>query len=586
MSRKVSHSSRYSFPILTSTLERIQKYRIKHEFIPRSVIDAEINEKSVRDILTEKGIGSELQRAELAKEIIQSSRKVFTILVMSRKVDHIKTFLDREIQDCNLPLKLDGNVLRTDQSKEILQDWEYNDLEELATKQWRVLAPVFKPGIHYNFPEAQILPFIGKGYAQSEGGNGRVSCEHIHADHHEFCETPDSESQDCKVAVKKLLSQVPSLFEEEKAFLTALGSAGSHPHLINLLCTYSFKEDNHLVFPYADENLRTYWEQTKLPEWDRQTLLWWLDQMVGIADGLSVIHKLTRLGELPNESIYGRHGDLKADNIIWFKKRPKCTDPKGILLITDLGLAKLHRFESKSNDLDAVFPRTYSPPRHLGQPITQAFDIWSLGCLYLEFVTYAICGNEAINEFSRLRGHDDPRIMFNTDCFYSLDEEAVRPSVHKWVAMLKKEPRCTPVFSDFLDLIMLQMILIKPSERSSAQTIFEQLDAMYIRALGDEKYLLDTHKISPQQELDGSQEPIPEAASSSARNMSYGSSSTYSTPERHGLEKVIHNARFQHFSRLGPMMQSTPVIDSGNLWSLGGFEIRRSRGTWPQAASS
>ncbi|KAB8278485.1 kinase-like domain-containing protein [Aspergillus minisclerotigenes] len=588
MSREGSHSSQDPFPSLAYTLDRIRECTIKLEFIPRSIIDAEINEKAVRDILAEKKIGSRFRRANLAKKIVQTAQKLFTILVMSKKVDYINTFLDRGIHDGDLPFKLDGNVLRTSQGQEVLvpEDWDYEDLKTLEANQWRVLVPVFHQGAHYDFPKQQIFPFVGKESEKSaEGGYGRVSCERIHADHHEFWEPPDSKSQGYRVAVKKILWREPHLFERERRFLKALGSASPHPHLINLLCTFSFQEDNHLVFPYADENLREYWKRTRLPEWDSQNILWLLKQMVGIASGLSVIHKLNRAGKTSGKKLYGRHGDLRATNILWFKKRPGCTDANGILLIADLGLAKLHGFESRSNDVDAVFPLTYSPPRRPGERINRAFDIWGLGCLYLEFATYAICGDQAIEEFSRLRGYDDPRGEFTTDCFYSVDHTTVRPSVNEWVLKLKKKPRCSPVFRDLLDLIMSQMIRVQAHERSSAQTIYRKLNVMYKKAQSDPQYLLGNYEMSLQQELDDPHEPSPEA-SPSARNISHGSSSTYFTPNGHSLGDAVHNARILHLNRLDSGKQSRLVLDSDDSWSMSEFGLPRSRGTWPQVTSS
>ncbi|KNG85034.1 protein kinase domain-containing protein [Aspergillus nomiae NRRL 13137] len=588
MSREGSHSSQHSFPILSSTLDRIRECTIKHAFIPRSIIDAEINEKAVQDILAEKRIDSRVPRAKLAEKIVQRAQKLFTILVMSKKVDHINTFMDRGIQDSNLPFKLDGNVLRTSQGHEVPvpEDWDYEDLEALESKQWRVLVPVFRQGAHYDFPEQQKFPFVGKESAKStEGGYGRVSCERIHADHHNFCEPPDSKSQGCRVAVKKLIRQDITLFQREKEFLEALGSADPHPHLINLLCTYSFQGDNHLVFPWADENLREYWKRTKLPQWNSQNILWWVKQVVGIASGLSVIHKLPQAGKTSSKTLYGRHGDLKPENIIWFKKRPGCTDQNGILMIADLGLAKLHRFESKSNDLDAAFPQTYSPPRRPGEFINRAFDIWGLGCLYLELATYIICGEKAIGEFAELRGSDDPNYIINTDCFYSVDQTRVRPSIDAWVTRLKTNPRCSPVLSDLLDLIMSRMIRIESRERSSAQTVYRKLDKMYKKAKSDPQYLLGSYEMLPQQELDNSQEPTLEA-SPSAQNVSHGSSSTYFTPKAHSLGDAVHNARPLRLNKFGPDLQSKLVVDSDDSWSMSDLGLPRSRGTWPQVGSS
>src|SRR5450756_2907125 len=86
------------------------------------------------------------------------------------------------------------------------------------------------------------------------------------------------------VAVKQLFSSDETEFRKESTILEALGHK-NHPHLIKLLATYEMGKKYHLMFPYANANLRTYWEDHPNPSFHRDTALWSLKQMTGIASG-------------------------------------------------------------------------------------------------------------------------------------------------------------------------------------------------------------------------------------------------------------------------------------------------------------
>lgn len=90
------------------------------------------------------------------------------------------------------------------------------------------------------------------------------------------------------VAIKKLYSSKEMEFLKEVTILKALGSKyKKHPHLTTLLATYRQEQKYHLMFPYANANLRTYWADRPLPIFNEATALWSLKQMAGIASVLS-----------------------------------------------------------------------------------------------------------------------------------------------------------------------------------------------------------------------------------------------------------------------------------------------------------
>ncbi|XBQ84581.1 hypothetical protein V6000_000361 [Aspergillus fumigatus] len=384
----------------------------------------------------------------------------------------------------------------------VLSEWTDPEIKSLAKKQWRMLAPVFERGKHYDFPVAQILPFTNSRRIEIESGFSEVFQAFIHGAHHTFWDFPGCRDRQAVVAVKKLFSLDPSRFQIERDMhMTLRKTSGPHPHLINLLFTYKEGSKFHLVFPWADVNLRTYWSRIPLKQIDYHKVLWSLKQMTGLASALSLIHGFQLLDERQPGRYFGRHGDLKAENIVWFPSYPGCTDSDGILQITDLGLASLHSIGSVSNGDPAgmLGTKTYRPPdNHRNLRISRKWDLWSLGCLYLEFITWIVLGFDAIVEFAELRGAEGGETdEFSEDYFYTTDLRDVRPSVKAWVTRLSEDERCSDMLYDLLCLIMREMIRIEPKDRIDSQQLHYQLLNLLEQAESNGTYLVRASERSP-----------------------------------------------------------------------------------------
>jgi serine/threonine protein kinase len=315
------------------------------------------------------------------------------------------------------------------------------------------------------------------------------------------------------VAVKTLYSSDPCIFEAERGILKELGSRSQHPHLVSLLCTYKLGDKYHLVFPWAEGNLYEYWEHEKMPQFTEQIVLWSLRQMAGLACGLSKIHdfRVPRdfpavVNTSPREARYGLHGDIKSKNILYFRQRPNYEDPTGVLQIADFGLARLHRFESRSRvpASTVIASPTYSPPDPMiGVFVSRAYDMWCLGCVYLEFISWLILGVEAIHEFADSRGTTHIQSAeISDDLFYTKvgNTAVVRQGVIDWVRELKRQQRCSQALLDLLELVMSKLIVIEPRKRISSQELYEELSTIINRAQQDTTYLLDPtdHGTEPQ----------------------------------------------------------------------------------------
>jgi len=122
---------------------------------------------------------------------------------------------------------------------------------------------------------------------------------------------------------------------------------------------------------------------------------------------------------------FGRHGDIKPENILNFAK-PNEQSGHGTLKITDFGLTRFHTKNTKTYFIKShkiLVTPTYRPPEcdMVGATISTSFDIWSFGCVILEFVTWYLGGYSYLLEFVRHRQAPNALMYgWNTDQFFEL----------------------------------------------------------------------------------------------------------------------------------------------------------------------
>lgn len=208
-------------------------------------------------------------------------------------------------------------------------------------------------------------------------------------------------------------------------------SGDTHQHLISLLSTYEQSGRFHFIFPWAEADLVRYLEQINPnPSMNHPNVQWIAAQCHGIADGLCRLHrhqtaKVNRAwsendrhssgqngnGLTSQIQLYGRHGDIKLQNVLWFCD-PNNVGDRGVLKITDFGLAefktspaRLYRGSSRIG-----YSPPYQPPEcnMRGGRVGQSHDIWSLGCLYLELITWSLGGWDLVRDFQDARAATYP----------------------------------------------------------------------------------------------------------------------------------------------------------------------------------
>lgn len=294
-----------------------------------------------------------------------------------------------------------------------------------------------------------------------------------------------------------------------------------HAHLLSLLATFRLKGRYYLLFPYANFNLREFWKNTPLPDFSETTVSWILHQCKAIASALHMVHEYRSTHEAnlsvsnsdssgliegdpwleDNDRRYGRHGDIKAENILWFAGEEM--GETGTLVIADFGLTTVHKKTSRSevNARYVTGSPSYEPPElMLHSKISRAYDIWSLGCLYLEFITWLVCGWDQLQHFPMAREMETSPAM-SDDTFFTILESGnkaiVRQSVRDWMDDLHEMPRCSVFVHEILNLISEQMLVVNPGDRIKVGQLNTELSHMMKKTERHCLYLLGPRPYSP-----------------------------------------------------------------------------------------
>ena len=282
--------------------------------------------------------------------------------------------------------------------------------------------------------------------------------------------------------------KVSTNFDRELAILKELRKY-SHAHIVTHLATWTQDERYYMLFPYAQCNLREYMKQNKFNPKDA---LWLLDQFHGMAGAVKRIHDLSSV-EAPNSNLNvmtsaaaerrtAWHHDLKPENILFFRD---ASSGRGMFRISDWGSGKVNTYRNRSYHTDSpIGTLTYEPPEYTYDGKTsRPYDIWSLGCVFLELLIWAVFGSTIVETFSDQR--DDKRNAgsgtgsMKDDAFWQrvgyeyvlrdivvtqlehLDEALVRPSA--------------PPFKEVVEYIR-RMLKIKTHERIKALELCDLLD--------------------------------------------------------------------------------------------------------------
>ena len=122
--------------------------------------------------------------------------------------------------------------------------------------------------------------------------------------------------------------------------------------------------------------------------------------------------------------------------------------PGEIVVISDFGLARIHdevtqlREKTKLAGGETI---VYAAPEielYPNRGISRRYDIWSLGCLYLEFVIWLLYGSEELERFHQRLDGRFYTIRFAATITVQGKLAEINQTAKDWIHKIKNDPRC------------------------------------------------------------------------------------------------------------------------------------------------
>ncbi|KAF4982594.1 hypothetical protein FZEAL_1826 [Fusarium zealandicum] len=436
----------------------------------------------------------------LVQWILTEARRVFLTVIESgicgcphHKVASMKWFCAHGLNDHRLPW-IDWDSFPTitpvgDEQIWCHDTWDLKIMNNCFKRcQWKFLVPVIcSRHFMYKLHPEQLLPLTRVNKEEmKEGAFGRVYHVEIHRLHIDQPVT--------QIAVKEIMitakqkRAVEDAWPNELRVLKTIKRFGN-PHLIHCIAAIERGNGRFLLFPWAQGgNLREYWEGHSGQVLSRDLVKEALVQLEGLADALRELHyfgldddseDLPSLGEdgileeyseLPaHKSI--RHGDLKPENLLWFLDVDNTGETRR-LKIADMGLAKRHVVATQDRSCltstrygTIIYEAPEAQTAMGNQARSRQYDIWSMGCITLEWIIWLLYGNVQLERFyHQLRGNSDIFTPYYTlDVGSGVKRATLRPPVVHWISHIKNtHPECqrASAINDLLKLVEERLLVV------------------------------------------------------------------------------------------------------------------------------
>lgn len=259
-------------------------------------------------------------------------------------------------------------------------------------------------------------------------------------------------------------------------------------HLIPLLASCQRGSTYYFLFPWADGGtLRDFWEEHDSKPRTPRLIRWALEQVLGLVDGIRALH---------NHNI--RHGDIKPQNILVFEKSKGASS--STLVLADMGVSKFHKEATdlrKSATLTPESTVSYEAPeadedQRNNKPRPRRYDMWSAGCMFLEFTVWLVYNCTAVNGFHKQRkAQNDPVSPGNFFLREPKQSAEIHPAVTGATKHLREHPLCKDgtALGDLVTLINDRLIQIRPEDRAKAPELYDRVKTIVDAAAIDPKYL-------------------------------------------------------------------------------------------------
>ncbi|KAL8716475.1 MAG: hypothetical protein Q9225_006202 [Loekoesia sp. 1 TL-2023] len=426
-----------------------------------------------------------------ADAISSGSQECLLVFSMLVELGHgylIDRFQKYGLTDSRLPFDLK-------QVKDYLIRMAWPNADELAQvfwkTQWAYLPMRFEYGFSCVCPPQNVIPIQRRQRVNDKGAIAelwQVEVPEAFVGHklRQMSSNARSIGQSgtqYRFALKSFRAHLRSLFDSERSAFRAFDNIRGMTRCLGDFIQESEDSDwtYNILLEYGELDLDEYFFSKAAPVTPADIVSFW-KKMLNIASTVSDIHLFAKARAGVMQAYSGLHGDIKPDNILLIQGNFKLADP---------GFA---RYEKSGEGLTSALGGTRTYEHHDGRfvpaEVSQASDIWSLGCVFSLAATWIVLGGTGIEQFDKLRqscrerrdvqtyqpfdhAHDRAALPSH-NAFH--DNAAVLPEVTEWHQFLRISSRRSDfITTRMLDLLDSQVLVMDPAQRINIRTLYAQM---------------------------------------------------------------------------------------------------------------
>ncbi|KAI3325793.1 hypothetical protein HD806DRAFT_491241 [Xylariaceae sp. AK1471] len=480
----------------------LEKNFDKEEFLPADCIYDLTREDWVRQELSREQPAQQELREEFIECLVSFAsgpgKRIFLILIYCDCLKHLKSIFLSGFDDTGLPIGRSDTkkasisaVFSLDKSGYRLQKpgvtlncfdtFSMRHLRAFIQTQWLFLAPIFSSDqFLYSLHPEQPLPLL---MSRREDISGSITKVRVHRAHFPMLDISIKPVMAVAVTEKDFRRQN---YEREITSLQDLQRL-KNEHLISPFVAYERDGSLHTLVPWASGgNLSDFWSRRhNLVDGPRPpaptVVLWALEQMRGLADAISTLHhnQMAQGGLSPYSILVV--DDHKSLNL-WTLKINGVNVPR-------FQAAHARGHTATTSRMGALRYAAPELSRVDGAPQSSLIDIWSIGCIYLEFLIWILDGNIGLREF---RGSGN-----NTQYWDFRDGELwIHKVVEIWIDSATKrlehhDQEIGSALWDLLFLIRQGLLVTMPANRANATGLMNRITEIHQKAREAPRYLYD-----------------------------------------------------------------------------------------------
>ncbi|KAF3011217.1 hypothetical protein E8E13_011625 [Curvularia kusanoi] len=281
----------------------------------------------------------------------------------------------------------------------------------------------------------------------------------------------------------------------EVSFHRAMTSIPPHNHLLRCLASFVFGSKYHMIYEKADSDVEKFMKSHPDPQRSSgMTATDLAQQLFGLVSALAAIHNQNSVSNEKNNNLLsvpplhtekaGYIHDIKPENILVFAYKQN-ERKRSWFRLSDFSCAKINDVQTSVSGNNRNSWKTksksgtpiYRAPESYGNGGTsRPYDLWSLGCVYLEFLVWFLEGYASLDAFRTARecevspgGREDEGFYFKPT---ESDDFRLRDVVLKKITSVRK--LCRGPLVAIADTVP-KLLQIDPRQRPTAEKLVKTL---------------------------------------------------------------------------------------------------------------